>query len=150
MKPQEFSPAHHSPRLGELVCSNSLRSDQITSAVGLLKAEMSLLNSAVMSAARATAVPAGKALAVDREAFARHLEGQIQAQPLIKREIARVDELPDQVAVLATGPLTAGGLAEELAKITGSNHLHFYDAIAPIVSLESVDMNLALLGRSLR
>ena len=146
MKPVEFSPAHHSPHLGELVCSNSLRSDAITSAVGLLKAEMTLLGSAVMRAARATAVGAGKALAVEREAFARHLEGQIAAQPLISRETARVDELPQDVAVLATGPLTAGGLAEELAKLTSSNHLHFYDAIAPIVSLESVDMDRAYWG----
>lgn len=146
MKPQEFSPAHHSPHLGELVCSNSLRSDVITSAVGLLKAEMSLLGSAVMKAARATAVGAGKALAVDREAFAKHLEDQIAAQPLISRETARVDALPDQVAVLATGPLTAGALAEELSKLTTSNHLHFYDAIAPIVSLESVDMSRAYWG----
>ncbi|MCB2193476.1 MAG: methylenetetrahydrofolate--tRNA-(uracil(54)-C(5))-methyltransferase (FADH(2)-oxidizing) TrmFO [Deltaproteobacteria bacterium] len=146
MKPMEFSPAHHSPHLGELVCSNSLRSDAITSAVGLLKAEMSLMGSAVMRAARATAVGAGKALAVDREAFARHLEGQIADQPLISRESARVDELPQDVAVLATGPLTAGALAEQLSKITSSNHLHFYDAIAPIVSLESVDMNIAYWG----
>ncbi|BEQ12964.1 methylenetetrahydrofolate--tRNA-(uracil(54)-C(5))-methyltransferase (FADH(2)-oxidizing) TrmFO [Desulfoferula mesophila] len=146
MKPEQFSPAHHSPHLGELVCSNSLRSDVLTSAVGLLKAEMSLLDSAVMRAARATAVGAGKALAVDREAFAGHLEGQIAAQPLISRETALVDTLPDEVAVLATGPLTAGALADQLAKLTGSNHLHFYDAIAPIVSLESVDMDHAYWG----
>ncbi|MBU1275448.1 MAG: methylenetetrahydrofolate--tRNA-(uracil(54)-C(5))-methyltransferase (FADH(2)-oxidizing) TrmFO [Proteobacteria bacterium] len=146
MKPLEFSPAHHSPHLGELVCSNSLRSDQISSAVGLLKAEMSLLGSGVMAAARATAVGAGKALAVDRERFAQHLESQIAAQPLIQRELARVDSLPQTTAVLATGPLTTGALAEELSNLTSSDHLHFYDAIAPIVSLESVDMDHAYWG----
>jgi len=146
MKPAEFSPAHHSPRLGELVCSNSLRSAQVTSAVGLLKAEMAMLGSAMMRAARATSVGAGKALAVDRESFAQHMEDQIAAQPNIERETLRVNTLPDQTAVLATGPLTTEGLAEELARVTGGDHLHFYDAIAPIVTLESVDMSRAFWG----
>ncbi len=146
MKPAEFSPAHHSPHLGELVCSNSLRSAQVTSAVGLLKAEMAILGSAMMRAARETAVGAGKALAVDRERFAQHMEAQIAAQPNIERVNRRVDSLPATLAVLATGPLTTEGLAGELAKVTSSDHLHFYDAIAPIVTLESVDMSRAFWG----
>jgi len=146
MKPREFSPAHHSPRLGELVCSNSLRSAQLTSAVGLLKAEMAMLGSAMIRAARATQVGAGKALAVDRERFARFMEGLVEAEPNITRETRRVDELPSQSAVLATGPLTTEGLAGRLSEITGSDHLHFYDAIAPIATLESVDMDRAFWG----
>ena len=146
MKPAEFTPAHHSPRLGELVCSNSLRSAQLSSAVGLLKAEMAIIGSAMMRAARATAVGAGKALAVDRERFAAHMEAQVAAEPNISRQTRRVDTLPTTPAILATGPLTTEALAGELAKITSSDHLHFYDAIAPIVSLETVDMSLAYWG----
>ncbi|MCB2228571.1 MAG: methylenetetrahydrofolate--tRNA-(uracil(54)-C(5))-methyltransferase (FADH(2)-oxidizing) TrmFO [Desulfarculaceae bacterium] len=146
MKPAEFTPAHHSPHLGELVCSNSLRSAQISSAVGLLKAEMAIIGSAMMRAARETAVGAGKALAVDRERFAAHLEAQIEAEPNISRETRRVDTLPNTPAILATGPLTTEALAEELGRVTGSDHLHFYDAIAPIVSLETVDMSSAWWG----
>lgn len=144
MKPAQFSPAHSSPRLGELVCSNSLRSDDPTSAVGLLKLEMALLGSGVMAAARATAVGAGKALAVDRERFAAHLEGQVTAQPRISLERGRMDKVPEQgLCILASGPLTAGELAADLARLTGAEGLHFYDAIAPIVTLESVDMGRA-------
>lgn len=140
MKPEEFSPAHESPLLGELVCSNSLRSADPASAVGLLKTEMALLGSAVITAARATAVPAGKALAVDREAFAGFLDEAVGKSPLITRRVQRMDCLPGQgLTILATGPLTAGGLAEDLAGLTGSQGLHFYDAIAPIVTAESVD-----------
>ncbi|MCF8034188.1 MAG: methylenetetrahydrofolate--tRNA-(uracil(54)-C(5))-methyltransferase (FADH(2)-oxidizing) TrmFO [Desulfarculaceae bacterium] len=146
MKPAEFTPAHHSPRLGELVCSNSLRSAQVTSAVGLLKAEMAIMGSAMIKAARATAVGAGKALAVDRERFAQHMEAQIEAEPNISRETRRVDQLPTTPAILATGPLTTEGLAEVLGKATSSDHLHFYDAIAPIVTLDTVDMSSAYWG----
>lgn len=144
MKPQEFSPAHSSPLLGELVCSNSLRSDDPGSAVGLLKVEMTLLGSAVMAAARATAVPAGKALAVQRGAFAAWLQAAVQAHPLITVESARLDSLPTEgPTVLATGPLTSQALAQDLALLTGSQGLHFYDAIAPIVQADSVDMEHA-------
>ena len=140
MKPAEFSPAHESPLLGELVCSNSLRSADPTSAVGLLKTEMAILGSAVITAARATAVAAGKALAVDREAFAGALDKAVSDNPLITRRIQRVDHLPWRgLTIVATGPLTSGGLAEDLARLTGSQGLHFYDAIAPIVTAESVD-----------
>ncbi len=144
MKPAQLTPAHHSPLLGELVCSNSLRSADLGSAVGLLKAEMTLLGSAVMAAARACAVPAGKALAVDRAAFAAWLDDTINRHPLIVRESRRVDALPRAgITVVATGPLTAEALATDLRSMTGAKHLHFYDAIAPIVSLESVDLDRA-------
>jgi len=144
MKPAQLSPAHHSPLLGELVCSNSLRSAELGSAVGLLKAELALLGSAVMAAARASAVPAGKALAVDRAAFAAWLDHAVGRHPLIRRESRRVDALPRSgTTVVATGPLTAEDLAADLRTLTGAKHLHFYDAIAPIVSLESVDLSRA-------
>ncbi|MBI4798660.1 MAG: methylenetetrahydrofolate--tRNA-(uracil(54)-C(5))-methyltransferase (FADH(2)-oxidizing) TrmFO [Desulfarculus sp.] len=141
MKPLAYTPAHHSPLMGELVCSNSLRSDDPTSAVGLLKLEMSLLGSAVMRAARATAVGAGKALAVDRQAFAALLDQALRGHPLITLESVAVAELPREgLCVLASGPLTTPELAADLARLTGQEGLHFYDAIAPIVSADSVDM----------
>ncbi|MCB2188302.1 MAG: methylenetetrahydrofolate--tRNA-(uracil(54)-C(5))-methyltransferase (FADH(2)-oxidizing) TrmFO [Deltaproteobacteria bacterium] len=144
MKPGELSPAHHNPRLGELVCSNSLRSNDPANAVGLLKLELALLGSAVIAAALASKVPAGRALAVDREAFAAHLEGQLAAQPLITRRAGRVDQAPREgLTILATGPLTAPALAADLAALTGAAALHFYDAIAPIVTAESVDPALS-------
>lgn len=144
MKPRAYTPAHSSPLLGELVCSNSLRSDDPTSAVGLLKLEMTLLGSALMTAARATAVPAGKALAVDRQAFAAWLDQAVRQHPLISLESAALTELPRQgLCVLASGPLTTPELAADLASLTGQDGLHFYDAIAPIVSAESVDMTRA-------
>lgn len=144
MKPLAYTPAHASPHLGELVCSNSLRSDDPTSAVGLLKLEMSLLGSAVMRAARVTAVPAGKALAVDRQAFAAWLDQSVRAHPLIEVQATELSELPQQgLCVLATGPLTSPPLAEALARLSGQEGLHFYDAIAPIVAAEAVDMTKA-------
>lgn len=140
MKPDQFTPAHSSPKLGELVCSNSLRSDQPTSAVGLLKVEMAILGSAMIAAARANQVGAGKALAVDRDKFAACLDDQVNAHPGIERVTEKVDRLPSEgLSILATGPLTTDELAAELMKITGSEGLHFYDAIAPIVSADSVD-----------
>jgi methylenetetrahydrofolate--tRNA-(uracil-5-)-methyltransferase len=142
MKPQKFSPAHQSPFLGELVCSNSLRAESRESAVGLLKEEMRRLDSLIMAAAAATRVPAGKALAVDRVEFAAHITRALEAEPLleiIREEVAAPD--PEQTTVIATGPLTSEPLAEALQQLTGQAHLHFYDAIAPIVSAESLDMD---------
>jgi methylenetetrahydrofolate--tRNA-(uracil-5-)-methyltransferase len=141
MKPRKFSPAHQSPALGELVCSNSLRADGVENAVGLLKEEMRRLGSLVMAAAAATRVPAGKALAVDREAFAAHITRALSAEPLIeiiREEVAAPD--PEVTTVIATGPLTSEPLAEALGRLTGQAHLHFYDAIAPIVAADSLDM----------
>ncbi len=147
MKPTAMTPAHQSPFLAELVCSNSLRSDQVTSAVGLLKAEMELLGSAFMAAARRHAVPAGKALAVDRGAFAADLDSRVRNHKVITVEARQADGVPGpeqaRLCILATGPLTTGSLADDLARLTGSEHLHFYDAIAPIVTAESVDMKRA-------
>lgn len=144
MKPSRLSPAHKSPLLGELVCSNSLRAEGPTSAVGLLKAEMAILGSAVMEAAHATRVPAGRALAVNRELFAAHLDGAVGGHPLVRRENALVETPPAEgPAVIATGPLTEGPLAQAIASLAGAGHLHFYDAIAPIVAADSVDMERA-------
>ena len=152
MKPDRFSPAHSSPDLAELVCSNSLRSDEPESAVGLLKLEMTDLDSLVMAAARATRVPAGKALAVDRELFAEWITRRIRDEPLItlvREEIRTLDDpkLKDADAVVvAAGPLAAEELADDLRRIVGAEHLYFYDAIAPIVAADSIDMNVAFWG----
>jgi methylenetetrahydrofolate--tRNA-(uracil-5-)-methyltransferase len=140
MKPLKFSPAHQSPFLGELVCSNSLRAEGVESAVGLLKEEMRRLDSLIMAAAAATRVPAGKALAVDRGEFAAFITRALEAEPridIVREEIAALD--PEQTTVIATGPLTSEPLAEALGKLTGQSHLHFYDAIAPIVAADSLD-----------
>jgi methylenetetrahydrofolate--tRNA-(uracil-5-)-methyltransferase len=142
MKPQKFSPAHTSPLLGELVCSNSLRSEALESAVGLLKEEMRRLGSLIMASALATRVPAGKSLAVDREQFAAYLTRALEQELLVDIVREEVTELAaDQLTILATGPLTSEPLAQALGRLTGQTHLHFYDAIAPIVYVESLDMS---------
>jgi methylenetetrahydrofolate--tRNA-(uracil-5-)-methyltransferase len=144
MKPLKFSPAHQSPLLGELVCSNSLRAEGRESAVGLLKEEMRRLDSLIMAAATATRVPAGKALAVDRGEFAAYITRVLTAQPrieIIREEVAAPD--PEATTIIATGPLTSEVLAEALGRLTGKQHLHFYDAIAPIVAAESIDLKKA-------
>ena len=141
MKPERFTPAHHSAGFAELVCSNSLRSDQLTNAVGLLKEEMRQLGSLIMKAADATRVPAGGALAVDREAFSRYVTEAMENHPLITVERREVTQLPTENAVIATGPLTSDALAEEIAGLPGLSTLNFYDAAAPIVSGESLDMS---------
>ncbi|MGC1404759.1 MAG: methylenetetrahydrofolate--tRNA-(uracil(54)-C(5))-methyltransferase (FADH(2)-oxidizing) TrmFO, partial [Thermodesulfobacteriota bacterium] len=147
MKPLRFSPAHVSPLLAELVCSNSFRSLDPESAVGLLKEEMCQLGSLVMEAALGRRVPAGKALAVDREGFAKDITAKIEAHPLIEVINRDVSILPETgPLILATGPLTTDELARDLGQLVGSNHLHFYDAIAPIVYLESIDFNKAYRG----
>jgi methylenetetrahydrofolate--tRNA-(uracil-5-)-methyltransferase len=141
MKPVKFSPAHQSPLLGELVCSNSLRAEGVESAVGLLKEEMRRLDSLIMAAALATRVPAGKALAVDRGEFAAFITRALEAEPLveiIREEVVAPD--PEATTIIATGPLTSEPLAAALGRITGQAHLHFYDAIAPIVAADSIDM----------
>ncbi len=141
MKPRKFSPAHSSPLLGELVCSNSLRADSRDRAVGLLKEEMRRLHSLIMAAAAATRVPAGKALAVDRGAFAAYISQALEQESLV--EIVR-EEVTDldlaEITVVATGPLTSDPLADALGRLTGQEHLHFYDAIAPIVTADSLDL----------
>jgi methylenetetrahydrofolate--tRNA-(uracil-5-)-methyltransferase len=143
MKPQKFSAAHHSPDLAELVCSNSLRSNEPSSAVGLLKEEMRRLGSLTMAAAAQTSVPAGRALAVDRTLFARRVTEAVEDHPLIEVVREEVAALPLQEAptIVATGPLTSDGLSRALAELTGSEHLYFYDAIAPVVEADSINMS---------
>lgn len=145
MKPAKYSPAHTSAHLAELVCSNSLRSNAPTSAVGLLKEEMRQMRSLLMQIADDTAVPAGQALAVDRDKFAAMVTQKIQHHPnisLIEEEQTHLDAGGTQQTILATGPLTSEAMADELATLTGRDRLAFYDAIAPIVSAESLDMDI--------
>ncbi|SEM15436.1 methylenetetrahydrofolate--tRNA-(uracil-5-)-methyltransferase [Syntrophus gentianae] len=140
MKPVKFSPAHRSNALAELVCSNSLRSNLTDNAAGLLKEEMRRMNSLIMKAADETSVPAGKALAVDRHAFSRFVEDSLKAFPrltLIRREI--LDIPSDGIVIIATGPLTSDGLSQNIARITDSSYLYFYDAISPIIEGDSID-----------
>jgi methylenetetrahydrofolate--tRNA-(uracil-5-)-methyltransferase len=144
MKPQRFSAAHRSPLLGELVCSNSLRAVSLENAVGLLKEELRELGSLIMMAADATRVPAGAALAVDREAFSRRITELLEDDPLIEIRRAVVETLPEESpAIVATGPLTEGPLAGELASLSSGESLYFYDAIAPIVEADSIDFSIA-------
>ena len=143
MKPEKMSPAHHSPYFGELVCSNSLRSDELTNAVGLLKAEMRAMDSLIMASADANKVAAGGALAVDREGFARQITETLEQHPNV--EIIRKEalDIPDGEVVIATGPLSSDAIAEKIAALCPDSDLHFYDAVAPIVTLDSVDMDSA-------
>ncbi|NLX19966.1 MAG: methylenetetrahydrofolate--tRNA-(uracil(54)-C(5))-methyltransferase (FADH(2)-oxidizing) TrmFO [Desulfobulbus sp.] len=145
MKPLRFSPAHEMTQLGELVCSNSFRSNNVDTAAGLLKEEMRLLGSLIMRVADTNAVPAGTALAVDRRHFAARLTSAIESHPLITVHRQEVKELPEQndgPVVLAAGPLLTGSLAEALRALTGSEHLAFYDAIAPVIDAESLDYSV--------
>ena len=143
MRPGHQTPAHKTSLLVELVCSNSLRSADVHNAVGLLKEEMRRLGSLVMEAADSTRVPAGSALAVDREKFGEYITKAIEAEPLIEVVREEVADIPDGVVVLATGPLTSDAMAESIGRLTGAEHLHFYDAIAPIIDADSVDMSVA-------
>jgi len=140
MKPKRKSPAHHSDAFCELVCSNSLRSDRLENAVGLLKAEMRLLGSLVIRIADETRVPAGGALAVDRDGFAARVTQVIRSHPNITVHGEEITAIPDAPAIVATGPLTDGALADEIGKLSGGA-LHFYDAAAPIVSCDSLDLS---------
>lgn len=139
MRPGRMTEAHATAELAELVCSNSLRSNEAGSAPGLLKEELRRLGSLIISVADGTAVPAGKALAVDRKEFSRRISALIESHPSIRvvREEAR--ELPGGIVVVATGPLTSPALADALGKVIGDRYLYFYDAISPIVSDESLD-----------
>ena len=149
MRPKKTTPAHETSFLAELVCSNSFRSDAPDSAVGLLKEEMRELNSLLMQTAHEFRVPAGKALAVDRNKFAEHITKTISDHPLItviNQEFTELPELTKATAqnpiILATGPLTSGSMAQSLGKFTGKDHLAFYDAIAPIIDTDSLDKNI--------
>jgi len=144
MRPLRTTPAHQTDRLAELVCSNSLRAEAPTSAVGLLKEEMSRLDSLVMAAALETRIQAGRALAVNREAFSQQVTERLLALDKVELVRTEVESVPAEgPAVLASGPLTSEPLAADLAGLTGLGNLHFYDAIAPIVEADSVDLSRA-------
>jgi methylenetetrahydrofolate--tRNA-(uracil-5-)-methyltransferase len=145
MKPRRFSPAHQSDGLAELVCSNSLRSDQIENAVGLLHAELRRAGSLILHAADAHRVPAGRALAVDRALFSKAITSAIEAEPRIELVREEVLGLPDPPAIIASGPLTADALAARVRELCGGT-LYFYDAIAPTVYRDSLDLDLVFRG----
>ncbi len=141
-KPVHYSPAHKSEKFAELVCSNSFKADRVESASGLLKAEMRLLGSVCLKVADSCRVPAGGALAVDRELFAQGVTDEVRARENIEirnEEVTSID--PDVPTIIATGPLTEGGLAEELVRLTGGESLYFFDAAAPIVTRDSLNMD---------
>ena len=147
MKPEKKTPAHLTDNFAELCCSNSLRSDQLENAVGLLKEEMRRLDSLILSCADATRVEAGGALAVDRHGFAKMVTERVKRHPNITVIPGEVTDIPDGEVVIASGPLTSDALAERLQKLLGEDSdLHFYDAAAPLVSAESVDMDKAWFG----
>ena len=148
MKPVKFSPAHSNKNLAEIVCSNSFKSNLITNACGLLKEELRRLDSLLIKIADETSVPAGQALAVDRDIFSEKVTNEIKKNPLIEiinEEVTSIDELvKDGIVIIATGPLTSEALAKQIQKITGQDKLYFYDAAAPIISKESIDFSIAL------
>jgi len=143
MRPQRMTEAHTGSNLGELVCSNSLRSCALTAAAGLLKEEMRCLDSLVLRVAESSRVPAGSALAVDRERFAALLTERVVALPEVRILRQETEEIPSGITILATGPLTSPALSQRLVSLLGSEHLYFYDAISPIVSADSIDMSVA-------
>jgi methylenetetrahydrofolate--tRNA-(uracil-5-)-methyltransferase len=139
MKPGKYSPAHHMPDCAELVCSNSLKAEHLLNASGLLKAEMKIFGSLIVAAAERCRVPAGAALAVDRDKFAAEVTRALDEHPLISRKTALVDRLPNAPVVIATGPLTDPALTDALLGLPGIKALNFFDAAAPIVEAESID-----------
>ena len=143
MKPGKMTPAHSSPYFAELVCSNSLRSDELSNAVGLLKAEMRRMGSLIMESADKNRVAAGGALAVDREGFSRYITDKLAAHPNVEIVAEEAADIPDGEVVIATGPLSSDAIAERITALCPGSDLHFYDAVAPIVTLESVDMDSA-------
>ena len=143
MKPHKMTPAHHSADFGELVCSNSLRGDRLENAVGLLKEELRRLNSLIISCADETRVEAGGCLAVDRQEFARSITRKLRSHPNITVIEEEVTQVPEGPVIIATGPLTSDALSEAIGRYFGQDYLHFFDAAAPLVTAESVDMELA-------
>lgn len=145
MRPVRQTPAHHTGEFAELVCSNSLRSNELGNAVGVLKQEMRILNSLIMQCADQHAVPAGGALAVDREAFSSEVTKRLREHPLIEVKNQEMTALPAGTTIIATGPLTSPQLAEEIKKLSGE-YLYFYDAAAPIVEKDSIDLDQVFLA----
>ena len=150
MKPKKFSPAHSNKNLAEIVCSNSFKSNLITNACGLLKEELRMLDSLLIRCADKTSVPAGQALAVDREEFSKKVTTEIKNNALIEiynEEITNIEKISqDGIVIIATGPLTSEGLLEDILNLTGKNKLFFYDAAAPIIEKESIDFSIAFYG----
>jgi methylenetetrahydrofolate--tRNA-(uracil-5-)-methyltransferase len=143
MKPKQYTPAHSYEGFGELVCSNSLKAARVDSAAGLLKEEMRLFGSLCMESAALSAVPAGGALAVDRKKFSDYITQKIKSHPCIEVVSKEITEIPEGNVILATGPLTSDALAKKIQELTGEEKLSFFDAAAPIVSAESVDLEVA-------
>ncbi|MET3288482.1 UNVERIFIED_CONTAM: methylenetetrahydrofolate--tRNA-(uracil-5-)-methyltransferase [Brevibacillus sp. OAP136] len=141
MRPKVQTPAHHTEKFAELVCSNSLRANSLTNAVGVLKEEMRRLGSVIIEAADRCAVPAGGALAVDRHEFADYVTEAVRNHPLIEVITDEITELPEGPTVIASGPLTSPALSSKLKELTGEEYLYFYDAAAPIIEKDSIDMN---------
>ena len=141
MKPVKFSPAHKSEGFAELVCSNSLKAEHLTNASGLLKAEMRALNGLILASAEKCRVPAGGALAVDRHRFSETITETLKNHPLVEFESAVIDRIPDGPCIIATGPLTDPALTDAISQLPGAKALHFFDAAAPIVTAESLDMD---------
>lgn len=141
MRPVKQTPAHHTDKFAELVCSNSLRANSLTNAVGVIKEEMRKLDSVIIDAADKASVPAGGALAVDRHEFAGTVTENVRNHPLVEVINEEVTEIPEGITIIATGPLTSPALAEKVRKLTGEEYLYFYDAAAPIVEKDSIDMD---------
>ncbi|WP_077211512.1 FADH(2)-oxidizing methylenetetrahydrofolate--tRNA-(uracil(54)-C(5))-methyltransferase TrmFO [Bacillus dakarensis] len=141
MRPVKQTPAHHTDKFAELVCSNSLRANTLTNAVGVLKEEMRMLDSVIIASADACAVPAGGALAVDRHEFAYHVTDRVKNHPNVTVINEEVTEIPEGITVIATGPLTSQALSEKLKSLTGEEYLYFYDAAAPIIEKDSIDLD---------
>ena len=142
-KPTHFSPAHKSEGFAELICSNSLKAERLDSASGLLKEEMRRMGSQLLNAAEAARVAAGGALAVDRDTFSAEVTRMVEVEPNITVHRERVEHIDESTPILvATGPLTDGALADEIGRLTGDERLHFYDAVAPIVTAESLDYEI--------
>lgn len=141
MRPVKQTPAHHTDKFAELVCSNSLRANTLTNAVGVLKEEMRMLNSVIIEAADACAVPAGGALAVDRHEFASYVTDRVKQHPNVTVINEEITQIPEGPTVIATGPLTSQALSEQLKELTGEEYLYFYDAAAPIIEKDSIDMD---------
>ena len=150
MKPVKFSPAHFNSDLAEIVCSNSFKSNLLTNACGLLKEELRRLDSLLIKIADRTSVPAGQALAVDRDEFSKQVTQELKNNPLIEiinEEVTDIEDMAKNgIVIIATGPLTSEGLAEQIGKLTGEDKLYFYDAAAPIVNKDSIDFNIAFYG----
>ena len=142
MRPNRLTPAHKTGHLAELVCSNSLGADLLTSPAGILKAELRRMGSLIMRCADENRVPAGKALAVDRERFAISVSEALASCPLVEIVREEVEEIPEGLAIIATGPLTSGSMSEALRRLIGREFLYFFDAVSPIVTAESIDFDV--------